>query len=127
MVERPAPLLNRVTLYETIRLCEAALLYFPAVQQTAATRVSGGKPTRSAGPPGPSTGSGAAASLCARNLLSLSNKIRDATRRTAIAAGRLRCRYCVATTLPQHALRGPVGPLKPSPSLLASGGATFAA
>ncbi|GGO26148.1 hypothetical protein GCM10010116_52490 [Microbispora rosea subsp. aerata] len=36
-------LLNRMTLYGTIRLCEAALLYFPAVQQTTATRVSGGK------------------------------------------------------------------------------------
>ncbi|MEV1001807.1 hypothetical protein [Nonomuraea sp. NPDC050202] len=46
---------------DDIRLCKAALLYFPAVQQTTATRVSDGKPTRSAGPPGPSTGSGAAA------------------------------------------------------------------
>ena len=53
--------LNCVTPYAAIRLCEAALLYFPAVRQTTATRVSGGKATRSAGPLGPSTGSGAAA------------------------------------------------------------------
>ncbi|MEU7864360.1 hypothetical protein [Nonomuraea sp. NPDC049141] len=48
-----ALLLNRVAAYGTIRLREAALLYFPAVQQSTATHVPGGKPTRSAGPPGP--------------------------------------------------------------------------
>ncbi|TDC08846.1 hypothetical protein E1267_09080 [Nonomuraea longispora] len=49
----PALLLNWMTPYGTIRLREAALLYVPAVQQTTATRVSGGKPTRTAGPSRP--------------------------------------------------------------------------
>ncbi|MFI9561721.1 hypothetical protein [Nonomuraea endophytica] len=42
-------LLKRVTPYGAIRLGATPLLHFSAVQQTTATRVSGGKPARSAG------------------------------------------------------------------------------
>lgn len=51
---------GRMLAYEATRCCVTTLMYSCAVQQKTARVMTGGNPTRTAGPPGPRTGSGAA-------------------------------------------------------------------